>query len=410
MSAFIILTKEVFRRFWKDNCLMSAQALTYNTVFAFVPLLAFALSMVQVFIGKEEIIFRISQALSQFLNPGALSKAQETILNLVQEAQHTPLGAASMIIFLTMVIGLLMQFEEVINHIFRVKAKRTFFQKLAIYWMGLTLGPILVTLPLGATIYLTHLGFKGLGLVSFFSKFWIIPTLVLLFVGVYMYLPVKKISVKAAFLGATVAAVLWILVASIYAVYTTKAVAYSKLYGSLAAIPLFLLWLWLNWTVVLLGAEIASVFHYREKILAHYRYHNSYSSLLLALGVLLNIFHHAYHGYKAPGLINLSYALKASPFRLEKIILLLKKHGLVYKLNGGYLLSRDAEKIFLSEIQSAVEGNLPDIPPEDSLLKVAYEFLLEEKALWQSKTLKELYFQAKEEINGSLSQVPAEKS
>ncbi|WP_082863548.1 YhjD/YihY/BrkB family envelope integrity protein [Thermodesulfatator autotrophicus] len=410
MSAFIILIKEVFRRFWRDNCLMSAQALTYNTVFAFVPLLAFAFSMVQIFIGQEEIIARINQALSQFLNPGALSKAQETILNLVQEAQHAPLGAASMIIFLTMVIGLLMQFEDVINHIFRVKAKRTFFQKLAIYWMGLTLGPILVTLPLGATIYLTHLGFKGFGFVSFLSKFWIIPTLILLFMGVYLFLPVKKISVKGALLGATIAAILWLLVASIYAVYTTKAVAYSKLYGSLAAIPLFLLWLWLNWTVVLLGAEIASVFHYKEKILAHYRYHNNYSNLLVALGILLNIFHPVYKGEKAPGLLKLSHLLKASPFKLEKIISLLKAKGLIYKVNGSYLLAKDAEKIVLSEILEAIEGKLPDSPPEYSLLKAPYEFLLQEKTHWQTKTLKELYLQVEEEVDGPLPEVPPEKS
>ncbi|OAG27597.1 hypothetical protein TH606_06050 [Thermodesulfatator autotrophicus] len=389
---------------------MSAQALTYNTVFAFVPLLAFAFSMVQIFIGQEEIIARINQALSQFLNPGALSKAQETILNLVQEAQHAPLGAASMIIFLTMVIGLLMQFEDVINHIFRVKAKRTFFQKLAIYWMGLTLGPILVTLPLGATIYLTHLGFKGFGFVSFLSKFWIIPTLILLFMGVYLFLPVKKISVKGALLGATIAAILWLLVASIYAVYTTKAVAYSKLYGSLAAIPLFLLWLWLNWTVVLLGAEIASVFHYKEKILAHYRYHNNYSNLLVALGILLNIFHPVYKGEKAPGLLKLSHLLKASPFKLEKIISLLKAKGLIYKVNGSYLLAKDAEKIVLSEILEAIEGKLPDSPPEYSLLKAPYEFLLQEKTHWQTKTLKELYLQVEEEVDGPLPEVPPEKS
>ena len=99
----------------------SAQALTYNTVFALIPLLAFALSVVRFFVGTEEISSRINDALSQFLNPGALSKAQQTILNLVEEAQKATLGAASMILFLTMVVGLLMQFEEVLNEIFRIK-------------------------------------------------------------------------------------------------------------------------------------------------------------------------------------------------------------------------------------------------------------------------------------------------
>ncbi|WP_022853007.1 YhjD/YihY/BrkB family envelope integrity protein [Thermodesulfatator atlanticus] len=406
-QSVVILFKETLRRFWHDKCLMSAQALTYNTVFAFVPLLAFGLSIVQVFIGAEEITTRINDALSQFLNPGALSKAQETILNLVQEAQHAPLGAASMILFLTMVIGLLMQFEEVINEIFRVKQKRSIFQKIIVYWMGLTLGPILVTLPLGASIYLTHLGLKGYGLVSFLLKFWMIPTLMLLFAGIYLYLPAKRIKFKAAFAGATIAATLWIILASLYAFYTTKAVAYSKLYGSLAVIPLFLLWLWLNWVLVLLGAEIASVLHYKEKILAHFRTKNDTSSLLLALGALLCIYDHLHQGEEAPTLVRISSLLNCSPFHLEDVLENLIKNKLIYEFENRFYLAKDAEALELKEVQEAIEGKLPIAIPETPLLKPPYEFLLKEKKLWEGKSLKHLYQKTVEERTkyGALSEV-----
>ena len=371
--------------------MMSAQALTYNTVFALIPLLAFALSVVRFFVGTEEILARIGEALSRFLNPGALSKAQQTIFDLVNEAQRGPLGAASMIIFLTMVVGLLMQFEEVLNEIFRLKKGRAFLQKITVYWMGLTLGPLLIALPLGVTIYLAHLGLKGLGVVPFLLKFWTIPTIILLFAGIYIYLPATKVKLIPALIGATVSAILWIMVASLYAIYTSKAVAYSKLYGSLSAIPFFLLWLWVNWMVVLLGAEITAVLQEKEKIIAHYLASNNISYLLLALGSLIIIYHHYRKGIEGPDITTLAKRLKASPYYLEEIIEKLSKRGIIKEYNNTLILAKDAETLPLTEIQQAIEGELPPEKPENKLLKKVYQTLLKREELWQNLTLKNLY-------------------
>ena len=371
--------------------MMSAQALTYNTVFALIPLLAFALSVVRFFVGTEEILARIGEALSRFLNPGALSKAQQTIFDLVNEAQRGPLGAASMIIFLTMVVGLLMQFEEVLNEIFRLKKGRAFLQKITVYWMGLTLGPLLIALPLGVTIYLAHLGLKGLGVVPFLLKFWTIPTIILLFAGIYIYLPATKVKLIPALIGATVSAILWIMVASLYAIYTSKAVAYSKLYGSLSAIPFFLLWLWVNWMVVLLGAEITAVLQEKEKIIAHYLASNNISYLLLALGSLIIIYHHYRKGIEGPDITTLAKRLKASPYYLEDIIEKLSKKGIIKEYNNTLILAKDAEALPLTEIQQAIEGELPPEKPENKLLKKVYQTLLKREELWQNLTLKNLY-------------------
>ena len=387
----LILIKEILRRFWRDKCMMSAQALTYNTVFALIPLLAFALSVVRFFVGTEEILARISEALSRFLNPGALSKAQQTIFDLVNEAQRGPLGAASMIIFLTMVVGLLMQFEEVLNEIFRLKRGRAFLQKITVYWMGLTLGPLLIALPLGVTIYLAHLGLKGMGVVPFLLKFWTIPTIILLFAGIYIYLPATKVKLIPALVGATVSAILWIIVASLYAIYTSKAVAYSKLYGSLSAIPFFLLWLWVNWMVVLLGAEITAVLQEKEKIIAHYLASNNVSYLLLALGSLIIIYHYYRKGIEGPDVTALAKRLKTSPYYLEEIIEKLNKKGITQEYNNKLILAKDAETLPLTEIQQAIEGELPPEEPENKLLKKVYQALLKRQELWQNLTLKDLY-------------------
>ncbi len=410
MASFWILFKEVFRRFWKDRCLLYAQALTYNTVFAIVPLLAFGLAMVRFFLGKEELVSRVILSLSRVLNPGALSKAQEVLLNLISQAEKAPLGTASMLIFITMVLGLLMLFEEVLNLVFRVKNTRSYLQRATIYWIGLTLGPILVALPLGMTFYLTRLGLKGMGLVSFLSKFWTIPSIVLLFSTIFLYLPARRIRVSAAISGAFAAGVLWMIAVSVYAFYTSKAVTYSKLYGSLSSIPLFLLWLWVNWSIVLLGAEIAGVLDQKRAILAHYRANRSISWFFLGLGALLEIYLAHHRGEDPPDLVSLAEDLTASPFNLEKILEKLEQAQILKKLEGFYYPARSAESLVLIQVQRAIEGDLPQDPPLYPPLKVPYRFLQAREKFWSEATLKDLLNEVLEEENGQVSDLSAPKS
>ncbi|NPB09758.1 MAG: YihY/virulence factor BrkB family protein [Thermodesulfobacteria bacterium] len=405
MPSGIILLREIFWRFWQDRCLTNAQALTYNTVFALVPLLAFALSMVRFFVGTEDILMRLNEALSQFLNPGALSRAQEVVLDLISKAQKGPLGAASMAIFITMVLGLLMQFEGVLNQIFRIENQRSFLHRLTVYWMGLTLGPLLVALPLGVTIYLTHMGLKGTGVASLFLKFWTIPTIILLFTIIFLYLPAKRIKLIPAIVGASTAGILWTIVASLYAIYTSKAVAYSKLYGSLSTIPLFLLWLWVNWSLVLLGAEVAGVLNQRREILAHYRANRKLSWLLFGLGALIEIYEAHFRGVPGPCIAELAENMGASPFDLLKLLKRLEKAGIIQCFDERYYPARAADNLNLLEVQRALEGELPDEPPEAPSLRVPYQFLKERENFWRGKTVKDMLqevLKEEEELHGPM--------
>ncbi len=385
-----ILIKEIFRRFWQDRCLIYAQALTYDTVFALVPLLAFILSVVRFFIGTEDIIAEINEALSKFLNPGALSKVQSTIITLIHHAQTAPLGAASMMVFMAMALGLLMQLEDVLNKIFRVKTQRSFLQKITVYWLGLTLGPILVALPLGATVYLTHLGFKGVTLFSSFARFWTFFSIAFLFFGVFIYLPAKKIHFMPALIGAIFGGILWFFVATIYTIYTSKAVAYSKLYGSLSAIPFFLLWLFMNWGVMLFGAEIAGVFEQKDLVLAHYRYMKNQASILIGLGILIEVYQKHREGLPAPNEAELVQNLECSPFELERIIQQLKEASLIFEFEDQFFPSKDPSRILIAEIQEALMGKLPHEPPRQPSLKVAYDFLRTDCRVYTELTLKDL--------------------
>jgi len=149
----LLFWQTVGKRFWQNHGLTQAQALTYTTLFALIPLLALIFAIARLFVQAEDLITRAETLLSQFLNPAALETVQETLLGLLKKAREAPLGKASMLVFLSMILGLLMQTEEVLNRIFRVRKGRSIPQKITVYWMGITLGPALLLLPLIGSIY-----------------------------------------------------------------------------------------------------------------------------------------------------------------------------------------------------------------------------------------------------------------
>ncbi len=363
----LIYWKTVGRRFWQDNCLTQAQALTYATLFALIPLLALAFAVARLFIQAEDIMQRAEALLSQFLNPAAIENVQQTLFALLEKAQKAPLGKASMLIFFLMVLGLLMQTEGVLNQIFRVRRGRSLPQKITVYWMALTLGPILLILPLAASLYLSHFagrfGFFTWGLRSLH-----LFTVIFFFAGLYFYLPGRRVQLRAAFFGGVVAGLLWVISAYFYAIYTAKAVAYSKLYGSLAAFPLFLLWLFISWTVTLFGAEATAVYEEREWLANG----GLYPRPLLALGVMLEL-HRAFETGEPPlDLHALAARLKASPADLEEILEILEDRELIRATEEGYLLSRSARLISLREILNPFIGELPESLPQAEALKKSY--------------------------------------
>lgn len=380
----LIYWKTVGKRFWQDHCLTQAQALTYATLFALIPLLALVFAIARLFIQAEDIMSRAETLLSQFLNPAALESVQETLFGLLKKAQEAPLGKASMLIFLFMILGLLMQTEGVLNQIFRVRKGRNIPQKITVYWMGITLGPVLLLLPLIGSIYLSHFA----GRFSFLS--WTLRglhifTVIFFFIGLYFYLPGRKVKLQAAFFGGLVAGLLWVLTAYLYTLYTAKAVAYSKLYGSLAAFPLFLLWLFLSWAVTLFGAEAAAVYEEKEWLANGYEVPKP----LLALAIALEL-GRAYEKGEAPlEIFELSQKLNTSPALIEEVLEILEEKSLILRTEGGFLLARDMVTIKIKSIVSPFMGELPGEPPaEESLQKAYFSFKTLEKFL--EKTLAEL--------------------
>ncbi|HFC98452.1 MAG TPA: YihY/virulence factor BrkB family protein [Thermosulfurimonas dismutans] len=379
----IVFWKRVWHRYWEDHCSTEAQALTYTTIFSLVPLLTLAFAIARLFIQAEDVLDKSEELLSRFLNPAAIDTVQETLFRLLSKAQQAPLGKASMLIFLTMIVGLLMQTEGVLNRIFRVRKGRSILQKVTAYWMILTMGPILLLLPPAGAFYLSHYTQKFLA--TLLLKLIYVLTVIIFFAGLYFYLPHRRIQVRAALFGGGVAGILWLISGYLYTFYTSKAVTYSKLYGSLSALPLFLLWLFLSWAVTLFGAEAAAVYEEKDWLGNGYRV----PLPLLAVAVMLELTQAVEDGSAPVALSDLSRHLQVSPREVETVLEELEVRGLVVVTEEGILPTRGRRAVRIGEVVSPFQGALPSSPPEPPSLKKAY-FLFKDWETRLDRTLEEL--------------------
>jgi membrane protein len=236
-----------------------AGSLTFTTVLAIVPLFAVALALFSVFPIFAE--FREAfQALVQRTLPAQISA---TVLGYLREfaEQATRLTAAGLIFLGLTALAMIMTVDRVLNDIWQVHDRRPFSQRVLIYWAIITLGPILVGASLTASSYLWSLSEDAImrmprGLRSLIDYAPVILS-GLAYAALYVFVPNRTVRWRDALIGGFVAAILAELLKSAFAHYMGRG-AVRSIYGAFAALPLFLLWMYLSWYALLFGAAIAA--------------------------------------------------------------------------------------------------------------------------------------------------------
>lgn len=256
------------RKFLKDRCLITAQALTYTTLFSLIPALAIVFSIFQTLGGVEHIEPLLFKYLFDLLAPGRQRVVLENIESLIQKAQQAPIGAFSTVFFLVVATFLVMELEDGLNRIWRTEGHRPFWQRIVVYWSSFTLWPVLIAAPLMVGIFLAHYQedasfLQYFPIVNFLRLAPILSIWIFLWF-VYFFLPNIRVSLAAAASGTLSAGVLWLISAKLYTIYTKKVFIYSMLYGSIGVIPVFLIWLFISWSVILFGAELSYCFQNRR--------------------------------------------------------------------------------------------------------------------------------------------------
>ncbi len=249
-------------RLHKDNLTQVAASLTFTTVLAVVPLLAVILSLFTAFPIFQDFQLALEDFLANNLMPVAVADNIMSYLNtFAQQARSmTTVGA----IFLIVTSILLMKtIDEALNAIWKVRKQRPLSKRILVYWALLTIGPLMLGASLWASSYITRAQFglvAELGVLqNIIATVLPLLTSIIGFTLLYYTVPNRVVHWRDAFIGGLTAAVVLELMKTGFAYYISNFPSYTLIYGTFAAIPLFLLWIYLSWLVVLLGASIAAI-------------------------------------------------------------------------------------------------------------------------------------------------------
>ncbi len=232
--------------------------LSYVSLMSLVPLMVVALSIATAFPIFADIHSSVQQFVYDNFVPTASDVVQQYLSSFVDNASK--MSAVAITFLFVAALLLVSVIDKTFNNIWQVTKKRRTITSFSMYWMILTLGPILVGASIAITSYLVSLVSSGVndsyGLMGLFFR--LLPLLASLaaFILLYMLVPNKEVSLKYAFSGALFAAILFEFAKKIFAVYLTAFPSYQAIYGALAIVPILFLWVYLSWLIVLGGAVI----------------------------------------------------------------------------------------------------------------------------------------------------------
>jgi len=244
------------KRTSKEQVHITAGYLSYVTLMSLVPLIVVMLSVLTAFPIFADIKGIIENFVFQNFMPAAGDIVKEHISGFVANASK--MSAIAITFLFLFALLLISAIDASLNKIWQVTAKRRKITAFSMYWMVLTLGPVLVGSSIAATSYLASFISIGdydlFGLTNIALRALPIFASIGAFLILYMIVPNKVIAFKHAFSGATLAALLFEVAKKGFAFYVTELPSYQTIYGALAGIPILFLWVYLSWLVVLIGA------------------------------------------------------------------------------------------------------------------------------------------------------------
>ncbi|MEF1289011.1 virulence factor BrkB family protein [Vibrio sp. M260118] len=262
-----LFTRYLLTRMVHDRVNVNAGYLAYITLLSIVPMLTVLLSVLSSFAIFENAGTALQDFVITHFVPAAGDAVKSALLEFVANTgKMSAVGGAFLFVAALMLIS---NIDKNLNYIWRVTDKRRAVFSFSMYWMVLTLGPILVGASIAATSYVTSLKILESEAISgaYNQLLRWLPFLLsfFAFVGLYLLVPNKKVKFSHAVVGAIVAALLFEASKKGFAAYITQFPSYQLIYGALAAIPILFVWVYLCWLIVLFGAEVTASLGEREQ-------------------------------------------------------------------------------------------------------------------------------------------------
>ena len=241
----------------KDSITISAGHLAYVTLLSLVPFIMVTFTILSAFPAFASVRSKLEHFIFSNFVPTASDVVHKYIFDFVGNASE--MGVIGILSLLVVALLLISNVDKTLNRIWRTESDRPIIYTFAIYWMVITLGPLLMGLSVAVSSYLegfaTYAEEYTPGLGTFFLK--LVPSFaaLLAFVILYTLVPNRRVSMKHAAFGALVATILFETTKKGFALYVTNFPSYEVIYGALAVLPILFLWVYISWVIVLLGAE-----------------------------------------------------------------------------------------------------------------------------------------------------------
>jgi membrane protein len=249
------------QRFRDDHLGLTASSLTFTTSIALVPFFTVALAIFTAFPMFAKLQGTLQIWLVESLIPDNI--ARQVLGYLTQfTRQASRLGVAGLAVLVITAIALVLTIDRTLNSIWRVRKPRPFGQRVLIYWAAVTLGPLLLAASLAATSYLLPFVRNGAAAPAAMLQF-LVDTLEFVclagsLAALYHYMPNTYVKWAHAWVGGGFVAVGIAVAKKLLTVYLGLVPTYSAVYGAFATLPILLVWIYLAWIIVLMGAVITA--------------------------------------------------------------------------------------------------------------------------------------------------------
>jgi len=255
------LLRHTALRFHRDRCSQAAAALTFTSLLALVPLMAIVFASFAVFAAFGEVRDELQAFIFQSFVPNIGDVVSENLSRFAENAGH--LTVVGTVFLAVTALMLLLTIQDSFNHIWRVAETRPLWVRLPAYWALLTLGPLLLAASFSLSTYLFAAA-RSMGVAALTGPLaWIAEITPMLLSAaalclLYRLMPNFPVPWRHATVGGLAAAGCFEALKRGFVLYVANFPSYQVVYGALAAFPLFLVWGYLSWVVVLLGAELTA--------------------------------------------------------------------------------------------------------------------------------------------------------
>ncbi len=356
------MTKFVVRRFLHDDCRSNAAQLTYTTLFAIVPMLTVLFAVLSGIPAMQSLSQEITNTIFSNFLPDTGMKVQTYLNDFARQAGNlTAIGV--LMLFVTSLL-MLMNIERAFNQVWKVRQPRQNVLSFLRYWAVLSLGPLLLGVAFTVSSYMMSLQMLSDAndlVLRVIPGLQVMPMIFtsLAFTLLYVAVPNCKVPLKAGLMAGVFAALLFEIAKRGFGLFVSNFSSYQLVYGAFAAFPIFLIWIYVSWMIVLLGVEVS-----RALTLFKEQHYSNRHPVLAMLDVLQLFLRRQQQGHSVSDAEAMSVLGRYEVEIWSDMANLLLNLNYIKKTeNGNYVLVRNLDRISFWEFYQQLPWHLPR--PED---------------------------------------------